>query len=290
MRVFPTFQEFIIMESIQIDSHQHFWKFDPVRDAWITDSMKVIQRDFLPSDLEPILQASGIDGCIAVQADQSGAETRFLLNLASGNNFIKGVVGWMDLRSPELEKQLAPFQSDKKLKGFRHIVQAEPDDKFLLNAHFLTGIETIGRHGYTYDILVFPKQLPAVLEFVQRFPNQKFVIDHLAKPDIKNGTLEPWKSFIQKIGQCTNVYCKVSGMVTEANWGNWQYEQFLPYLDTVFEAFGPSRIMYGSDWPVCLLAAPYANQLVIVKKYIATLTATEQQWVMGKTAIEFYSL
>ena len=210
----------------KIDSHQHFWKYDPVKDAWINDDMKVIQRDFMPEDLEPLLHENGIDGCIAVQADQSEAETHFLLELAQNNDFVKGVVGWVDLRIPDLKSRLDYFSQFKKLKGFRHIVQAEPEDDFLLKDDFCNGIAQLEQYNFTYDILILPKHLPYAVELVKRFPNQKFVIDHLAKPNFKQNDFSDWKKGIIVLAKCENVYCKVSGLVTEADWNNWSETDF----------------------------------------------------------------
>jgi L-fuconolactonase len=273
-----------------IDAHQHFWQYDPVRNAWIDSSMAVLKRDFLPPDLKPLLAENGLNGCIAVQADQSENETHFLLQLADKHNFIQGVVGWVDLRSARLDERLDYFSQFEKLVGFRHIVQAEKNAKFLLREDFCRGIALLKRHGFTYDILVFPHQLGATLEFVRRFPNQPFVIDHLAKPYIKDGHFDEWASMITAIGQHENVYCKVSGMVTEARWTQWKYEDFLPYLDQVTEVFGPGRLMFGSDWPVCLLAGSYEQVAGIAKRYFESLSLAEQALVFGNTAMSFYGI
>ncbi len=275
---------------MKIDSHQHFWNYDPVRDAWITDDMNVIQRDFLPHDLRPILAASGIDGCVAVQADQSEFETNFLLQLAGDNDWIKGVVGWVDLRAHDLDERLAHFSAEKKLKGFRHIVQAEPQDDFLLRADFCRGISILSKYSFTYDILVFHKQLPAALEFAKKFPYQPFVIDHLAKPDIKSGSLEGWKEYISAFKPLENVSCKLSGMVTEADWHHWKQDDFKRYMDAIVESFGTKRIMYGSDWPVCLLAASYPQVVEIAQRYFESFSADEQANFWGNNAEKFYNL
>ena len=274
---------------MRIDSHQHFWKFDPVRDAWIDDSMKIIQRDFLPKDLAPILKQNDIDGCVAVQADQSEKETVFLLNLADKNSFIKAVVGWVDLRTDNIEDRLLYFSRHNKLKGIRHIVQAEAND-FMLDPTFQNGISRLEKFGLTYDILVFPKQLSAAISLVKNFPKQKFVLDHIAKPLIKDQQIGNWKNDIEVLSSFENVYCKVSGMVTEADWKKWETEDFTPYLDVIFNAFGVDRIMYGSDWPVCLLAAQYQEQMGIVTSYISKLSETEQNKIMGANALNFYNI
>lgn len=273
-----------------IDAHQHFWRFDPVRDAWITEEMQVIRRDFLPADLAPLLKAAGIDACVAVQADQSEAETRFLVECAQGHDFVKAVVGWVDLRSPDVAERLAYWAEEPLVKGFRHIVQGEADDKFLLREDFNKGISALKKHGFTYDILVFPHQLTAVEQFVEMHPEQPFVIDHLAKPYIKKKEIGDWTKHIRRIARWPHVHCKLSGMVTEADMANWKEADFRPYLDTVLEAFGPGRLLYGSDWPVCLLAAQYAQQKAIVDNFIAGLSAGERQRIMGQNAAAFYNI
>ena len=275
---------------MKIDSHQHFWKFDPVRDAWITPDMQAIRRDFSPKDLKPLLDDHGIDGCIAVQADQSDDETAFLLHLAENNSFIKGVVGWIDLRAPDLETRLGTYSSRRLLKGFRHIVQGETDPAFLGRPDFLRGVKMLHRYGYTYDILIYQHQLPMAVEFVRECPDQPFVVDHIAKPLISNGVWEEWASGMRKIAAFPNVMCKVSGMVTEADWHQWKPDDFRVYLDVVTEAFGPGRLMYGSDWPVCLVAASYAKQFELVEKYFSSFSEEERSAVFGMNAVRFYKL
>jgi L-fuconolactonase len=273
----------IALENMKkIDSHQHFWKYHPHKDAWITDDMKVIQRDFLPEDLKPLLQENGIDGCIAVQADQSEEETHFLLELAENNDFIKGVVGWIDLRSPDLVSRLDYFS--------RHIVQAEADENFLLRDDFCQGIAQLEKYHFTYDILILSKQLAVAFEFVKRFPNHKFVIDHLAKPNFKNKEFVNWEKGIRQLASCENVYCKVSGLVTEADWKNWTATDFTYCLDVVTEAFGISRLLFGSDWPVSLLAANYVQTLEIVTTYFSKFSATNLEQFWSGNATEFYNL
>lgn len=273
-----------------IDAHQHFWQYHPVKDAWITDNMKVIQEDFLPHHLHPVLQENGVDGCVAVQADQSETETSFLLELAAQHNFIRGVVGWVDLRADDLSERLQHYSRFEKLKGFRHIVQAEPDPAFILREDFCRGIKELSTYNFTYDILVYPLQLPAVAAFVQQFPRQRLVIDHMAKPDFKTGELSAWETHMRAIAQQPNVYCKLSGLVTEADWQKWEASHFAPFLDVALDAFGPERLMFGSDWPVCKLAASYAEVKAIVTDYISRLTATERAGIMGGNAIRFYGL
>jgi L-fuconolactonase len=274
----------------KIDSHQHFWKFDPVRDSWITDDMSAIQKDFLPADLQPILEQNGFDGCVAVQADQSMEQTNFLLDLAVDNSFIKGVVGWVDLQANDIVEQLHELKNQKLLKGFRHVLQGEADRAFMLQPAFMKGIGALKQFDFTYDILIYEDQLKYIPGFVAAFPNQKFVIDHLAKPAIKSQSIDQWKQDMMSVAQHENVYCKLSGMVTEANWHNWRQDYFDPYIDVVAEAFGPNRIMFGSDWPVCLVAASYEEVIGIVEEYFSEFTADEQAQFFGLNAIEFYNL
>jgi L-fuconolactonase len=274
----------------KIDAHQHFWRFDPVRDAWISsDTMQVLRRDFLPDDIAPTLAQHGFSGCVAVQADQSDAETSFLLQLAENQNFIKGVIGWTDLRASDLSQRLDTYAAFPLLKGFRHILQGEPP-QFMLDSRFLAGVTALGKRGYTYDILVFPHHLMALRIFLRQLEHQPFVIDHLAKPYIKKGDIKAWKDDLRRIAQHDNVCCKLSGLVTEADWANWQPRQLTPYLEVALEAFGSQRVMYGSDHPVCLLASDYARQLAVVEDFIGQLTTGEQAAVMGGNAVRFYGL
>lgn len=275
---------------MKIDSHQHFWIFDPVRDSWIDEPMAAIQRDFMPADLKPVLDQNGIDGCIAVQADQSEQQTEFLLGLAEANDFIKGVVGWVDLQAQNIGERLSYFSQFKKIKGFRHVLQGETDRALMLSPQFTKGISALKHHDFTYDILIFPDQLGYTYQFVKTFGGHRFVIDHIAKPDIKNKSIEKWANGIKAIGKHENVWCKVSGMVTEADWQNWTPGDFEPYLDVVFEAFGTNRVMFGSDWPVCNVAGGYERMLSIVKNYTSKLSADEQARFWGHNAIEFYKL
>jgi len=275
---------------MRIDAHQHFWQYDREEYGWINDEMAVLRRDFLPSDLKPLLEAAGFGGCVAVQARQTLEETRWLLQLADQNEFIRGVVGWVDLRSAALPDQLAEFKRNRKFVGVRHVVQAEPDDAFLLRADFRRGIAQLAQYGLAYDILVYPRQLRAAIQFVEGFPEQRFVLDHIAKPLIAQGTLEPWNTEIRALAQFPNVWCKVSGMVTEGRWTGWSAEDFRPYLDTVFEAFSPDRILIGSDWPVCTVAADYSRALGIVTDYIAQFPRERQDAILGGNCAAFYRL
>jgi L-fuconolactonase len=273
-----------------IDSHQHFWKYNPQQHDWITDDMKVIQGDFLPSDLLPILQAHNIEGCVSVQADQTEKETNFLLELANENEFIKGVVGWFDLRADDVYERLEHYSQFKKLKGFRHVVQGESDSEFMLRPKFKNGIIELGMYDFTYDILIYHYQLEQAIQFVKQHPEQKFVLDHIGKPDIKSGEFFEWQTNIKKLALHQNVYCKVSGMVTENEWRDWKISDFKVYLDSVVKAFGTERLMYGSDFPVCTLAATYGEQLNIVKEYFSAFTSLEKKKIMGDNAIKFYNL
>jgi L-fuconolactonase len=272
-----------------IDSHQHFWKYDPRRHSWIDDKMKVIQKDFLPSDLEPLLKKNQLEGCVAVQVDQAEMENTFLLELARQHKFIKGVVGWVDLRAPDLEERLEYFSQFPSLKGFRHIVQGEPKG-FLSNPTFIKGVKKLAQFNFTYDLLIYHHQLQEALPFVQQVQEVKIVIDHLAKPSIRTKEKTHWELNMAALATFQNVHCKLSGMVTEANWHSWRQEDFEPYLDEVFECFGADRLMYGSDWPVCLVAANYDEQLSIVRQYVSKLSSVEKQKVFGDNAKRFYNL
>lgn len=272
-----------------IDSHQHFWKYNPSRDKWIDENMEVIKRDFSPSDLFPILQSHGIGGCVAVQADQSEAETEYLLTEAVAHDFIKGVVGWIDLRSPNCEDRLNYFCNHPYFKGVRHILQAETPE-FMLSESFKRGIKSISAFQIPYDLLVYPHHLEATITLVNTFPEQQFILDHLAKPDIKNGKVKEWAPKIKELAKAPNVACKVSGMVTEADWNSWNKETLTPYMDVVFDAFGAHRILYGSDWPVCLLAGQYKQVYDAVTHYCSKLSKREQDLVFGENAINWYNL
>lgn len=275
---------------IKIDAHQHFWKFDPVKDSWINDEMSVIQKDFLPEDLLPILKQNDIDGCVTVQSDQSEAENDFQLTNAEKWDFIKGVVGWVDLRSERVNERLEYYSDFEKMKGFRHVLQGDPQRDLMLQPEFKRGISLLKNYDFTYDILIFPDQLQYAFELVREFPNQHFVLDHIAKPNIKNRDINDWQKLIAKLGECSNVYCKLSGMVTEANWKEWKKEDFTPYIDMVVKAFGVDRIMFGSDWPVCLVAGSYDKILHIVTDYFSSFSSSEQSQIFGQNAVDFYKL
>ncbi len=252
--------------------------------------MEILRQDFLPEHLHSELRKNLIDGCVAVQADQSERETEFLLGLAQKNSFIKGVVGWVDLLHSRLEQRLEYYSDKPRLKGFRHIVQDEPDPKFMLNTNFQKGISMLSRYNLTYDILIYPKHFDSAIELVRKFPNQKFVLDHIGKPGIARGEVDNWKQSITQLGAFENVYCKISGMVTEANWSHWEFEDFRPYVETVIEVFGSQRLMYGSDWPVCLLSAKYDETKSVADYFLSELSDDELDQIMGLTATEFYNL
>lgn len=275
---------------MRIDSHQHFWKFDPSRDSWITDEMSVLRRDFLPYDLRPELTANGFTGSVVVQASQSETETHFLLDLAKHDSSILGVVGWINFMSPDIADRLSYFRQFNKLCGFRHILQAESDDRFMLRDEFLRGVNLLAQFGFTYDILIYPRQLPAAIELVANIPNQTFVLDHIAKPEIAIGKLNPWAAAIRELATSPNVYCKLSGLITEANWNCWKLSDFTPYLDVVFESFGTDRLMFGSDWPVCLVAGSYSAVVNLISSYLEQLPADKKAAIFGGNAVRFYGL
>ena len=272
-----------------IDTHVHFWKYDKKRDAWITDEMKILKQDHLPTHLIPTLKRNGVDGCIAVQAGQSEYETHFLVELAKTHTEIKGVVGWTDLQSKNVEERLQFFSQYNSIKGWRHVVQSEPDN-FLLREDFQNGIRALAPFNYTYDILIYHYQLKPALEFVSKFSGQKFVIDHCAKPDIGKKNIHEWGILMKEMAQHPNVYCKLSGLFTETKWKQWSAADFYPYLDTVFEAFGTDRLMFGSDWPVMLLSGIYVQWKSLLEKYMENFVEEDRLKVLGENAISFYNL
>ncbi len=275
---------------MRIDSHHHFWTYSPEEYGWIDDSMKRIRRDFLPADLQREIQAAGIDGVVSVQARQVVEESQMLLDYADRHDFIRGVIGWVPLIEPDVAESLDRFGQNKKFRGVRHVLQGEPDDRYMLRDDFDRGIGLLKDRNLVYDILIFERHLPQTLQLVDRHPDQVFVLDHIAKPRIKDDMLAPWQSRIVELAHRPNVYCKVSGMVTEADYQNWTVEQLKPYFDTVISAFGPKRVMFGSDWPVCLVACEYKRWADIVRGWIAELSSAEQERILGGTAIEAYAL
>jgi L-fucono-1,5-lactonase len=275
---------------MHIDAHQHFWRYKPPEFDWIDDSMAVLRRDFLPEDLKPELNNTGFQGSVAVQTRQTLEETRWLLELAERSPWILGVVAWVDLRSPDIRSQMKDLSRNPRLVGIRHIVQSEPDDRFLLQPDFLRGISVLGEFDLAYDILIYTKHLAVAAEFVERFPRQRFVLDHLAKPPIKSGNIDSWAQGILRLATFPNVFCKLSGLVTEADWQYWKSEQIVPFLDVAFTSFGPDRLMIGSDWPVCLVAASYARALEVVKGYLLENSPECQDRVLGGNAQRFWRL
>jgi L-fuconolactonase len=275
---------------MRIDAHQHFWRYTPAEYEWIDEAMAALRRDFLPGDLQPEMERAGIDACVAVQARQTLEETRWLLELAEANSFIAGVVGWVDLQAADVASQLEQFARHSKLVGVRHIVQSEPDNRFLLRPAFCRGISILGDLDLTYDILIYPRHLPAAVEFVSRFRMQRFVLDHLAKPEIRSGEIRRWESHIRELAKAPNVFCKISGLVTEADWTGWTPDQMRPYLDIAFESFGAHRMMAGSDWPVCTVAADYGRTIAVVEDYLQSRPLWERDAVMGGNAARFWRL
>ena len=275
----------------KIDAHQHFWQFDPVRDNWITEDMSIIRRDFLPADLLPILERNEFDGSVVVQTCQTEEDNQFMLGLAAENDFIKGIVGWVDLRAENIEERLKYYRNNyPKLKGFRHVLQAEFNEQFMLTKKFRRGISLLNTYGFTYDILIYPLHLKYAETLVAEFPDQKFVVDHLAKPRIKDREIDEWQKDIEALSKYQNVSCKVSGMLTEADWYSWRTADFQAYLDVVFNAFGINRVIYGSDWPVCIVAGGYNRALEILQLYTSRLSHHEQDLFFGGNAVDFYNL
>jgi L-fuconolactonase len=275
---------------MKVDAHQHFWHYNTAEYGWIDDSMSRLQRDFMPADLAREIRPLGLDGVVAVEARQTLEETRWLLKLADEQDFIRGVVGWVPLADPKLRDHLDALADQPALKGVRHVVQDEPDDDFILGDAFNAGVAALAECQLTYDILIFERHLPQAIQFVDRHPQQVFVLDHLAKPRVKQHELEPWRARLRALAERENVYCKLSGMVTEADWQAWTEPQLLPYLETALEAFGPQRLMFGSDWPVSLLACKYQAWYDIVERFSGRLSADEQARLFGGTAAEAYRL
>jgi len=275
---------------MKIDAHQHFWQYDPQRYAWITDELATIRRDYAPADLQPLLAAEGLGGCVLVESEPSEAATQRLLHQAAQHDFIKGVVGWVDLQAPDVAERLAYYQQFSQLKGFRHGLQSEPDRALTRRPAFRRGIAALGAAGFAYDLLILPDQLGYATELAAAFPNQRFVLNHLAKPPIRAGQVAAWAAALRALAAHPNVWGKVSGLVTEAAWHQWQPPDFRPYLDVAFEAFGPARLLFGSDWPVCELAGGYAAVVGLARQYVAALSATEQALFWGGAAAACYQL
>ena len=273
-----------------IDAHHHFWNYTPKEYGWISDEMKVLRRDFTPDDLRREIAAAGVDGVVSVQARQTVEETHWLLELAGANDFIRGVVGWAPLVSPDVGRDLERFAANPKLKAVRHVLQDEPDDGYALRDDFNRGIAELKRFNLRYDILIFERQLPPAIKLVDRHPEQVFVLDHVAKPRIKAGEIDAWRNGMKELAKRGNVFCKVSGMATEADWRQWTPAQLRPYFDVALDAFGPRRLMFGSDWPVCLVACDYGRWVKTVRDFAAGLSPAEQARLFGGTATEAYGL
>ncbi len=276
--------------AIRIDAHQHFWKYNKKEYAWISDEMETLRRDFLPDHLKQELRSEGINATVAVQARQTLEETNWLLSLAEAHDFILGVVGWIDLRAEDVGASLARFASHPLARGVRHVVQDELDDRFMLHDKFLRGIAALREHNLTYDLLIHPRHLSVARELVAMFPGQKFVLDHLAKPPVKAGALSPWEDHLRELASLPNVYCKLSGMVTEAEWRNWNESDIHPYMNVACDAFGEERVMFGSDWPVCSVAASYGRVTKLVADFVSSLSPEATGKIMGINAARFYGL
>ena len=272
-----------------IDTHVHFWNFDPVRDSWINEDMFAIRNDFSPKDLIGVYNDLQITGCIAVQASQSEEENQFLLSLAAQNEIVKGIVGWVDLLDPNLDERLTYWSNFKKIKGWRHILQAENAD-FILNKKFIAGVNLLKKYNYTYDLLCYHDQLAAIIQMVDQIPDQPFVLDHCGKPDVKSQEIKSWSENIKVLASNPNVLCKVSGLLTEADWKNWTEKELFNCFDVVFEHFGPERVMYGSDWPVMLLSRPYQDWFNLVTKYTEQFSAAEKKLIFTDNAKAFYGV
>ncbi len=274
---------------MRLDAHQHFWNYDKNRHGWISDDMNVIRRNFSPGDLIPLLDEAKIEGCVAVQADETLRETEYLLDLAAQYPQLKAVVGWADLAGDRLDETLDRFSDQAKLKGYREVLQSK-DPEYMLRKDFIRGMKKLGKRGYTYDILIFPTHFEAALKLVKACPGQRFVIDHLAKPYIQQGEWKEWKKKMLLLAEHEMVCCKLSGLITEADWKNWKPEDLRPFLDIALELFRPDRLMYGSDWPVCLVAGQYEQVVEVIEQFTASLTTGEAEAIMGNTAADFYSI
>ncbi len=273
-----------------IDAHQHFWNYSAKEYGWMDDRMDAIRRDFLPEHLRDEIRQAGISGSVAVQARQTLQETEWLLELAQLHDFLRGVIGWVPLVESDVARHLERLSADRWLKGVRHVLHDEPDDHYILRTDFNAGVASLAAFGLAYDILIFERHLPQAIRFVDLHPNQIFVVNHIAKPRINMHALSPWREHITRMGERENVYCKVSGMVTEADWEGWTYEDLEPYLDTVLSVFGPRRLMFGSDWPVILLASSYQRWIEAIGRYLSRLAPSEREWILGGTALQAYNL
>lgn len=274
---------------MRIDSHQHFWHYSPQSHAWLSDDMAVLRRDFMPPELEPQLQAEGVDGTVAVQVGQTNTETQFLLGLSDVYPFIRGVVGWVDLRAPELQSTLAELVGHRRFKGVRHIVQSEPPG-FLADPTFRAGVATLAGFDLSYDVLVYAHQLAEAVDFARALPDVRMVLNHLGKPPIRKAELEPWRTQLRRLAELPNVCCKLSGLVTEAAWSSWQPRELLPFIDAAVECFGCERLLVGSDWPVCTLAGSYADVMNVFRVYFSGFSAAERAAIFGGNAARAYRI
>lgn len=275
---------------MKLDAHQHFWEYNPQEYPWMKAGSEALKTNYLPKDLKPLLDSIGFDGCISVQARQMTKETDWLLGLAREHDFIKGVVGWVDLCSEEVGNQLESYKNQKMFLGVRHVLEDEPDDDFMLQESFKRGLSLLADYGLTYDLLIKPRHIQNAIKIVEEFPQQPFVVDHIAKPLVKDGILSPWREDIRELANHKDLYCKVSGITTLAAWGAWTAEQFTPYLDVIFDAFGPDRLMIGSDWPPSTLSGEYAKVMGIVIEYCRQFDAATQDKVLGGNCADFYGV
>jgi L-fuconolactonase len=275
---------------MRIDAHQHFWNHDPIKHFWINDDMKVIKRDFSPGDLAPLLKESKFDGTIAVQADETMAETTFLLDLARKNDYIKAVVGWVDLRKEAVEEDLLMLKSQQKLAGFRCIMQGTEDEAYLKNSVFLKNVSRLTQFDFTYDLLVFHNQMESLVRFTDKLQDNRLILDHIGKPDIKNKQIKQWKEQLRILSSNPNIYCKLSGMLTEADHQRWTYDDIMPYMETAAEYFGVDRLCFGSDWPVCLLAGSFKQVHDVVDRFVEQLNTTEREKIFGTNTAAFYKI
>ncbi|MGC2618956.1 MAG: amidohydrolase family protein [Acidobacteriaceae bacterium] len=273
----------------RIDAHHHFWHYTPAEYGWIEDAMAGIRRDFLPPDLAEEIRPAAIDAVVSVQARQTLTETDWLLELAAANPFIAGVVGWVPLTDPNIGELLERLSPNPWLKGVRHVLQAEPDS-FFDRISFNEGLAQLHPLNLTYDLLIVHHQLPAAIHLIDRHPNQIFVLDHIAKPPIRTGALHPWQTNLTELAQRPNVFCKLSGIVTEADYQSWTWEQILPYMETALQAFGPTRLLFGSDWPVCRVATTYTGWVHTVERFAQSLSEDERKALFHSSAVRAYNL
>lgn len=274
---------------MRVDSHQHFWRYSPQTHGWLDERMAPLRRDFMPEDAERELARFGFDGAIAVQAAQTLDETEFLLGLAAAHPFVVGVVGWVDLRAPDVSSVLGELARRPAFKGVRHVAQSEPSG-FLADASFRAGVKQLAQFDLSYDVLVFAHQLPEVVDFAASLPEVRFVLDHLAKPKVRSAELEPWRTQLSRVAELPNVCCKLSGLVTEAAWKAWQPTQLAPFIDAAVELFGTNRLLVGSDWPVCTLAGSCREVMRVFDDYFANFSASERAAIFGENAAREYRI